>query len=230
MHKIDYKLKINQPTLFYPCSGNDLILPITCFSDVITNFYFVDIGGITSPCITNKPPLSIEYTDKSKSSHRARELQLGDRYSIVEKIRCNEHPKCFRDTFFDMETGRNFYVHRWTNKGEEAIKLIPSIGIFFYRGDNPVEGEGSSGVLWLGKDLFGQVLKKMSKGGLVVTDGSNNNHNGPRELSRFWHNNKIGESAKDKVKSFEYEGREFVCIGYIGEKYGPTLVWQLIND
>ena len=72
-------------------------------------------------------------------------------------------------------------------------------------------------------------MSKLPKGGLVVTDGSNSDSGGPRQFSKFYHNRDIGICAKDKAEDFEYEGREFACIGYIGEKYGPTLVWQVMN-
>ena len=198
---IDYKLEVSEPTLFYPCAGSELQLPIECFSDIVKNFYFVDTRRIRFP-------------------------QLTDRYSIIGgNKRCVGNPENFRDE----KTDNTFRVHRWQERGEDAIKKIPSIGIFFYRGDNPVDGEGSSGVLWFGKELFDQILARLASGGLIVTDGSNPGPNGPKQFSEFYHNREIGPSVKDKATPFEYEGREFECIGYVGDRYGPTLVWQVLN-
>ncbi len=62
------------------------------------------------------------------------------------------------DTFVHRASGHEFRLHRWERRGEEAIREMPKLGVFFYRGDHPVEGEGSSGILWLGGDLFSRVL------------------------------------------------------------------------
>jgi len=35
---------IRDSTLFYPCSGNDLLVPIELFSPYVTDFWFVDRG------------------------------------------------------------------------------------------------------------------------------------------------------------------------------------------
>lgn len=43
---VDQKIlqKLQGTTLFYPCSGNDLSVPIQLFSPFVTNFWFVDRG------------------------------------------------------------------------------------------------------------------------------------------------------------------------------------------
>jgi hypothetical protein len=64
-------------------------------------------------------------------------------------------------------------------------------------------------------------------GGLVVTDGSNCGHNGPTHLSKFYHNHQIQDRAMKEADPFCYHDRKFTCVVYIGEKYGPTLVWQV---
>jgi hypothetical protein len=89
-----------------------------------------------------------------------------------------------------------------------------------------VNGEGSSGVLWLGGELFSRVLELLVPSGLVVTDGSNPGPGGPESLSQFYLNRKIRDGAVLEAVQFEYQGREFECVGYVGEKYGPTLVWR----
>lgn len=203
MIDIAFQLPAGDSTLFYPCAGKDLQCPITCFSDKIRDFYFADIRRSGFP-------------------------RLSDRYSVIRRDQPYAgDPKKVKDTFYDKATGKEFYVHRWEDRGEAAIHEISSIGIFFFRGDNPVDGEGSSGVLWLGEPLFDEVLRRMAKGGLIVTDGSNTTSDGPKEFAEFWHKTDVGPSAVNRVKGFEYAGREFACIGYVGEKYGPTLVWQL---
>lgn len=104
---------------------------------------------------------------------------------------------------------------------------LPELGVFFFRGDNPVEGENSSCVLWLGGDLFSRVLTRLVVGGLVVTDGSNPGPNGPKRLGDFYHNRMVGSAASSVALPFDYGGRKFTCVGYAGEKNGPTLIWQV---
>jgi hypothetical protein len=203
MSGIDYRIPVGESTLFYPCAGNDLQCPIECFSGVVKNFYFVDIREAGFP-------------------------RLPERYSVVrEHQQCAKNRSVFRCR--DKETDNKFFVHRWRERAEVAIRDISSIGIFFFRGDNPVDGEGSSGVLWFGKTLFNEIQSRLANGGLIVTDGSNTTSDGPTEFAKFWHKRDIGASATSKVNAFEYAGREFACIGYVGEMYGPTLVWQMLT-
>ena len=60
----------------------------------------------------------------------------------------------------------------------------------------------------------------------MVTDGSNPGPDGPKPLSAFYHDRNIGHRAMEKAVSFGPQGRRFTCIGYAGEKNGPTLIWQ----
>jgi len=209
MSGIDFRIPVGESTLFYPCAGKDLQCPIECFSGVVKNFYFVDIQYSVDIRQTGLP-------------------RLPKRYSVVrERQQCAKNRSIFRCR--DKETGDEFFVHRWRDRAEVAIRDISSIGIFFFRGDNPVDGEGSSGILWFGKTLFNEVLSRLANGGLIVTDGSNTTPDGPTEFAKFWHKRDIGASATSKVNTFEYAGRAFACIGYVGEKYGPTLVWQTLT-
>ena len=130
------------------------------------------------------------------------------------------------DAFVHLGSGHNFRLHRRQDRAEAVLHELPKLGVFFFRGDNPVHGEGSSGVLWLGGDLFSRVLTLLVPGGLVVTDGSNPGSNGPKHLSDFYHNRNVGRAATSVAVPFEYRGRSFTCIGYAGEKNGPTLIWR----
>ena len=131
------------------------------------------------------------------------------------------------DVFVHMASGNEFRVHRRQHRAEDYLDELPELGAFFFRGDNPVEGEGSSGILWLGRRLFTRVLSKLLPGGLVVTDGSNLGPNGPERLSEFYHDREVGRTALSLAVPFEYKGRSFECIDYVGEKNGPTLVWRV---
>ena len=84
-----------------------------------------------------------------------------------------------------------------------------------------MNGEGFSGVLWLGGELFARVLDLLVPGGLVVTDGSSYGPGGPQHLSDFNHNAQIRDGAVSAAVAFSYRGRDFTCVDYVGEKMAP---------
>lgn len=194
----EYLLKVNDTALFYPCSGNDLELPIRLFGSAITDFYFADI----------------------------RKPRLPDLHGIAA-IKSRGRPSAPRDILRHQDSGHEFRLHRVQRRAEEMIAELPKLGVFFFRGDNPHDGEGSSGILWLGEELFSRILDRLIPGGLVVTDGSNPGPGGPEHLSDFYHNREIRDGAISAAIPFDYLGRRFTCVGYVGEMYGPTLVWQV---
>ncbi|MDD5368145.1 MAG: hypothetical protein PHQ40_03590 [Anaerolineaceae bacterium] len=84
------------------------------------------------------------------------------------------------------------------------------------------------------KPLIYEVLEKTVDGGLIVTDGSMMElpiypHNPYAELARFHcKNDSRGEQASDLMEPFiDLLGNQFTCIGYLGEGYGPTLIWKV---
>jgi hypothetical protein len=187
---------IADTALFYPCSGQDLDLPVRLFASAVSDFYFVDIRQPRRPRIDD-----------------------------VATLASGRHVSG-TDTFVHRVSGRSFRLHRWERRAEDALSELPRLGVFFFRGDNPVDGEGSSGVLWLGEQLFSRILDLLIPGGLVVTDGSNLGPGGPKPLSKFYDDRQIRDIALSKATPFEYQGRQFQCVAYVGEKYGPTLVWR----
>ena len=98
--------------------------------------------------------------------------------------------------------------------------------MFFHRGDTLANGEGSSGVPWLGREWLTKILTKLVPGGFLVTDGSNCPMDGPKALSAFHADGSIGSRAVNEAKAFEFGGRLLSCVGYTGDRYGPTLVWH----
>ena len=103
----------------------------------------------------------------------------------------------------------------------EALRQIESFSIFFFRRDCPTEGEGSSGIPFLGDTLFKRVLAKLSPDGLVVTDGAG--MIGPAAQSALW----TAPREPDPVgRCFESFGRRFRCVRVLSRDRTPTLVWQ----
>jgi hypothetical protein len=81
------------------------------------------------------------------------------------------------------------------------------------------------------------VCSKLMDGGLFVTDGSqrkrwmNSTSSGAyRQLTKynFEKSPMPPEELVASTKPFtDSKGRTFTCIGYAGERYGPTLVWRV---
>jgi len=189
---------IADTALFYPGCGPDVMVPIQLFASVVSDFFFVDIKRPRCPALRD-----------------------------IAKRKPKNGALATTDAFLHRVSNREFRIHRWERRGEEAIAELPRLGVFFFRGDNPVDGEGSSGVLWLGGELFSKILTLLVPGGLVVTDGSNPGPRGPVHLSDFYHNREIRDGAIRAAVPFDYDGRNFTCVGYVGERYGPTLVWRV---
>jgi hypothetical protein len=108
-----------------------------------------------------------------------------------------------------------------------------AIGVFMHRGDSP--GEGGSNVYFLAnKDsrhepcgrLFDKLSKKLDDRALIITDGSNTRLKRLRAFHRQDIAGPAAYSAAAKL-AFVYGGFSWQCVGYMSNKYGPTLIWGL---
>jgi hypothetical protein len=190
--------RIRGTTLFYPCCGRDLGVPIQLFGSVVSAFYFVDVAG-----------------------PRHRRAQDDGLIPLVRGRSAG--PRRYRH----RTSGSEFELHLLQKRGEEVFPDIPNLGVFFHRGDTLADGEGSSGVPWLGGAWLVTIFRTLVPGGLLVTDGSNCPVDGPPELRAFHGDRTLGPRAARKARPFEFAGRRLACVGYAGERYGPTLVWRV---
>jgi hypothetical protein len=188
---------IEGAALFYPCCGSDFDTPLKLFASAVEAFYFVDV-------------------------HRPRRLAA----PLPGLERIPRRRSTAGQRFRHQESGNEFDLYQWQCRGEEAFEEVQKIGVFFHRGDTLANGEGSSGVPWLGRDWLTRILSKLVPHGFLVTDGSNLPPDGPPQLGLFHGNRTIGPEAVTNAQSFEFAGRILSCVWYAGERYGPTLVWQ----
>jgi hypothetical protein len=124
---------------------------------------------------------------------------------------------------------RGFGQYALTNEFSDA-----SIGVFVHRGDSP--GEGGSNVYYLANrardhepcsNLLAKLVTKLAHRALIVSDGSNSRC---RKLKRFHCCNDVsGNEAFAQMKSERicFGGLNWRCVGYLSNKYGPTLVWEV---
>ena len=225
-------MNVPSGVLFYPCSGWDYQEPLSRFSELVDEFWFVDIRY--SPDRINVPGGGRFRVDDwhvwrpTPLPRQPWEAGKQAKYPWID-------PVVLTRRLYDRETGRSITVHWRSGYGAAALRRLENpIAVFFYRGDSP--GEGGSGTLWLmggrraARPLIREVVEKMPSGGLVVTDGSNcpRRRNPYAALGRFHWSNVDGSEAAAMSEPFcDPDGRRFECVGFVGPRYGPTLVWRV---
>lgn len=214
-------------SLFYPSCGNDMYDPIKLYIDFVTDFWFVDVSENCQsiPRQTSELLQTLGYERKkhiaSKELHGTT-IHSQEPYVITVKT----------FAYIKSDTGSEVNVHRCCGRGYNALRSIfdedsYTLGVFYYRGDSP--GESGSGFYWLGSKTFLHVLRRLSDGGHVVTDGSNvfGSSYLKRCLAKFHGQDIDPHEAMTQLAAFTYEHHQFTCIGHAGKKYGPTLVWKV---
>lgn len=234
--------KIKDSTLFYPCSGNDLLVPIEIFSPYVIDFWFVDTGYFTP----GNQDTRFSGLDKPADEQRP-VLERDNRYELISKDIIGPPswssedrdiiPCILTEAYRHIQTGRKIRIHRRRGYGYSAFRTeIETLGVFFYRGDS--QGEGGSGNQWLREEHIYEICNKLINDGLIVSDGSDGSpypsYKGKGGIyKRTW--KKLRSSAsKDPEELIRLAGsftdhrqRLFRCVGYAGEKYGPTMIWQV---
>lgn len=234
-------------SLFYPCSGADLLTPMTLFADKVAQLHFIDRGyfrrghqdtrhfGLDSP-VAEAAPIPSSANEWSLLEKRHEELD-----SEVDKDDEDDFDPWRRyrgiarltETYHHSPSGREFVVIRSNDDARRAFDgLNDPLGVFFYRGDSL--GEGGSGILWNDAALMERVMGKLVNGGLLVTDGSNPGEGDHRSVSRHApllaaREIQTAAHALDMIgRTFKsFVGRRLTCIGYAGQRYGATLIWQV---
>ena len=200
--------------LFYPSAGDDILTPIEVFSSRLSNFWFVDIEYSGQPLLENNPDYQLVSNQKRIVSgetlvkHKPFEIEV------------------YQETYERRQDQRRITVYQCKGYGYDAFRTLlksqqTQLSVFFYRGDSP--GESGSGFYWLKKARLKNILEVLEDYGLIISDGSN----AIREISTFHRCSGLGSEAQERVQPFTFAKRRFECVGYLGEKYGPTLVWQV---
>ena len=251
----DEKLSINPEalscvegtSLFYPCSGDDVAVPVRIFSPFVTDFWFVDKGYFVpgnqdtrhsglDKSADKQPPVLKDNHDyqligknidgpPAADVGRRREAGSGREYTDIK-------PCILTESYRHIPSGRTVNIHRRRGFGFSTLRgnlIASSLGVFFYRGDSP--GEGGSGDLWLIREHLDEVCNKLVNGGLIVTDGSNHGRSDHTEHEELWNHRNASGSVEEIMKSAQQftdrGGRSFTCVGYAGKRYGHTLIWQV---
>lgn len=229
---------IRGTTLFYPCSGMDIHRPIRLFSHYIDDFWFVD-RGYFSPGYQD----TSGYGCDAPADEQIPLLRNKRNYRFIEKdirgpVAWDWHdpeiePCVLGERYEHLPTNRKITIHRRRGYGYSAFRTekdISPLGVFFYRGDSM--GEGGSGNQWLAPDHLSEICERLIDGGLIVTDGSGSWH-WDGSVRKNWgyqdlpYSSMPPEEMIAAARPFTEVGCRFTCRGYVGHRYGPTLVWQV---
>ena len=218
--------------LFYPCSGNDLTMPLEMFSGHLSDLWFVDRGYFTpghQDTSSYQLDLDANEVNLKLDSHQYESL-LKVIIGPSSSERGNRHiePCVMTQTYKNIQQNNVFNVHLRRGYGVSALERdIRRISVFFYRGDS--EGGGGSGTQWLNSRHFSLVLNKMVNEGLIVTDGSQSC--GSKQYAKFATFSRNSEGYEEYINNretfYDNQGNHFECVGYAGHRYGPTLIWKL---
>ena len=206
--------RLKSRRLFYPSAGSDFSTPIASFLPYIDEFWFADINyDLTKPLLTQK---DYQLNSRHPSKLSGTTLRRNEPFTVEVSSESYTHLPTSRVFLANVCCGRGYDTFRVAFQDTKRL-----LSVFFYRGDSP--GEGGSGFRWLRKPMLKYVLAQLDPHAIIVSDGSC----AMRNLSQFHGDGSVGIGAVSKSKSFKYRERHFECIGYLGERYGPTLAWSV---
>lgn len=213
----------------YPCAGNDYRPAIDVFLPYVSDFTFCDLyypAGLKMRRVSNSQDL-IPISSRTE----------GPIHSTLRAT--GEHPRVesssLIETYRHQPTDRKISIRRRRGFGQFALLDAPlrSVSVFMHRGDSP--GEGGSNIFFLADcnsnykpvgHLLSKLAERLTDRAIVLSDGSNTRL---APLKRFHRQNFSGAEALEHLreKSFVRSGFRWSCIGYLDNKYGPTLAWGL---
>jgi hypothetical protein len=221
--------------LFYPCAGADFKLPVTIFASVIDVFWFVD-RGYFSP---GHQDTRYEGLDRSATDISPLLVDMDFEYLKCEIQRPPVFATYKADITFCILTeyynyrplGRTIQLKFRRGYGFSAFdKEIDHLSVFFYRGDS--WGEGGSGNFWFKREPEKVIWNKLVDHGWLVTDFSLTHHQDAfRKIARAARKRKITRISDLLSPPFQYYSKKsditFTCLGYLGKRYGPTMVFRV---
>ena len=120
--------EIKDTTLFYPCSGNDLVVPVQLFAPFVTDFWFVDSGYFSSGHQDTRHYGFDKPADKQKPLLKAdRNYRLIGEPTIVgtpdwQSNIYDIEPCVLTETYQHIASKRRIKIHRRRGYGFSAFK------------------------------------------------------------------------------------------------------------
>jgi hypothetical protein len=151
---------IDGTTLFYPCSGTDLVVPLRLFSPTVSEFWFVDVAYFRNDiayCWNGERADQVKGVFSEEDDYELIEKTIDGPPTARMETRTipNTHrqypylePCVLTETYRHRPTSKTVKVHRRRGFGVCAFdKVISSLGVFFYRGDS--EGRAEAVIIGL---------------------------------------------------------------------------------
>lgn len=221
---------IREGSFLYPCAGDDFQEALSVFSPYVSKFVFCDLfydkGLNLKPVF--RPKEGYQLTGSSISGDPSSSLSCKDGHKEIE-------PSALIEVYENEYGNRRVTVKRRRGFGQYSLlEFEPkSISVFMHRGDSP--GEGGSNVYYFADcktryqpigHLLTKLCERLTDRAILLSDGSNTR---VEQLQKFHHEQLSGADAFSIMKghSFHRNGFLWTCIGYLGNKYGPTLAWGL---
>ena len=205
----DAFLGLEHRCLFYPSAGSDRILPLSAFRPWIDHFWFVDRAYDLDSAPSDPDSVLEDFTHDEVTGTT---IRTGTPFRVL-----------IRHERYRRSDGSKFTIHSCRGRGYDTLRAVfsaekPKISVFFHRGDSP--GEGGSNFHWLGRRMLPHVLSYLEPGGIIVSDGS--------LALRQFRGAEPDESQElpSAGRSFEVASHSFSCVGYLGQRNGPTFAWK----
>jgi hypothetical protein len=198
-------------------------------------FWFCDTHfppGLTMPPVLgdnkNYRLVSHSPSGNTDSQMENRVTPDGRSYRFLEPSKLSEIYRAFDNRHVTILRRRGF--------GQIALQMEfvdRTIGVFMHRGDSMGEGGSNTWFLAMRKrtfepcsELFSKLAKKLADRALIISDGSNTRL---KQLSQFHSTETSSQDAYEHLRKecFVWGGFRWQCVGWMSERYGPTLVWGL---
>lgn len=225
----DWLKAVSAGSFLYPCAGHDYQPAISIFAPHLSEFTFCDLNypaGLQMRPVVGPPEYELISSDTE-----------GEVHSEISRV--NGHieidPSTLIEVYVQRQSGRSITIRRRRGFGQFTLLNagLRSISVFMHRGDSP--GESGSNIYFLADcrssytpigSLLTKLEERLTDRAIVLSDGSNTRLKKLRTLHR---QNVSGAEAFRRMAgtSFTHGAFRWNCIGFIDNRYGPTLAWGL---
>lgn len=225
----DWLEAVSAGSFLYPCAGNDYQPAISIFAPHLSDFTFCDLyypAGLQMRPVLEPPEYELISSDTEGAIHS--EISLVDCHKVID-------PSTLSEVYVQRKSRRSITIRRRRGFGQFALlnAKLRSISVFMHRGDSP--GESGSNICFLADRrssytpigcLLTKLEERLTDRAIVLSDGSNTRL---KKLKKLHRQSVSGAEAFRRMAgtSFTHGAFRWSCIGFIDNRYGPTLAWGL---
>jgi hypothetical protein len=225
----DWLRAVSAGNFLYPCAGHDYQPAISIFAPHVSDFTFCDLyypAGLQMKPVVKPPEFDLISSDTEGALHS--EISWVEGHREID-------PSTLIEVYVRRQSNRSITIRRRRGFGQFALLAagLQSISVFMHRGDSP--GESGSNIYFLADCrssytpigcLLTKLEERLTDRAIVLSDGSNTRL---KKLRRLHRQNISGTEAFQRMggTSFTHGAFRWRCIGFIDNRYGPTLAWGL---